>query len=182
MTGNSRFVHVLSLSLLGACAGSPGATPSSSGSLHSPDDFVTYFRADALPHRGVVRAPVDAVWKALPAVFEDLGYPGAPAQNSRERVFITPNLQITGRLYEGESNSKYVDCGSGNAGPRADTYEVQFVIITRVSASSDTETLVETIIDGSARDRMVSGGSFRCTGTGTLEKAVVDLLMRRVRA
>lgn len=180
MRNGSRYVRLIALCVLVACSGAPGPTPSASGTLQGPQDYVTYFRTDALPHRTVVQAPADIVWRTLPGVFDELGYPGAPARSTRERVFITPNLQITGRLYEGESNSKYIDCGSGNTGPRADAQEVQFVIVTRVRPEGESETIVETIIDGSARDRMVSAGSYRCKGTGVLEKALVNLLILRL--
>jgi len=173
-----RAVVVFSAVFTGAC--STAANSGAGGGLETPERFTTFFRGDAVPHRTVVQAPIDVVWRALPQVYREFGYPGATASNTEERIFLTPHMQIRGRLYEGEANSKYIDCGIGMTGPRADTHDVHFAIVTRVRASSETETLVETLIDGTARDRSATGGSTLCKGTGLLEQAVVEALIARL--
>lgn len=176
----SRVIRLLSLGLVGACSTAAGGG-TGGAAVEAPDRFITYFREDALPYTDTLNAPVEAVWRAVPEVFKQLGYPGAAATNASDRIFMTPGMQIRGRLYEGESNSKYIDCGIAIAGQRADSHEVQFVIITRVLAGSESETIVATVIDGTARDRTGTSAPRRCTGTGVLEKAITELLTAKTR-
>jgi hypothetical protein len=165
--------------LITGCASSR-SPESSQGPLETPDRFSILIRSDAPVFRTVLPVPLDQAWEMLPAVYRELGYPGAPASNTRDHVYITPNMAIRGRLYPGEHNSNYLDCGTTVTGARADMYEVHFVMITRLRAGKDGETVVETVVDGRARDRSVSGTVVPCTGAGKLEKAVADLLRRKL--
>ena len=79
-------------------------------------------------------------------------------------------------------NSVYFDCGMGLSGPRADMYQVTFAIVTRVTTHSANETLVETLVDGRARDRATSGSDVTCSGTGRLERAIADLPRHQLRS
>jgi hypothetical protein len=68
------------------------------------------------------------------------------------------------------------------SGPLADVYQVTFALITRVTASSGTETLVEVTVEGFARPRVTSGEDISCTGTGKLKRMIADLLRRQLPA
>lgn len=177
------FRPVLALTLAGGLANctSSTATRRSQQPLETPDRFTIYFRDDAYAHATAVDAPVDEVWKVVPAVFRELGYPGAQASGAGY-VFITPNLQIRGRLYPEEPNSKYIDCGTGITGARADSYVVWFAIVTRVRPGAEGGSIVETAIDGNARDRAHSSNAVRCSGTGVLERAIGEMIVIKVKA
>jgi hypothetical protein len=167
------------MSLLAGCTGSRSpAAPKAT--LETPERFSIVARSDASVFRTVFDAPADRVWDLLPAVYRELGYPGASATNTTDRTFITPNMAIRGRLYPGEYNSTYLDCGTVPIGPRADVYEVHFVMVTRVREGPGDTTVVETIVDGRARDRAGNGMIVPCAGTGKLEKAVADRLRRKL--
>jgi hypothetical protein len=119
------------------------------------------------------------VWKALPAVFEELGYPGSPS-SSNEYVFLTPYMNIRGRLYDGERNSKYLDCGNSPSGmPAADIYDVTFVIVTMVETHPEGGTRLRVLIDGNARDKVLNNNSVPCRGKGLLEGGIAQFLDQR---
>jgi hypothetical protein len=160
---------------------SPGSSQSrDSSTTDRPQTFSVRIRRDAVPYRGVIAAPVDRVWRALPEAFKDLGYPGGPSTNPDEHLYLTRSLTIRGRLYEGEANSDYLDCGRTPAGQlAADFYEVQFAVLAWL-APQDGVTAIEVVIDGTARDRAQSSNSVFCTGKGRIEAALIEQLKARV--
>ena len=143
--------------------------------------FSVWVRRDAAPVRRVVAAPLETVWDVLPNAFRDLGYSGGRSAREGERIFLTPSLTIKGRLYEGELNSDYLDCGRTAAGQfAADVYEVRFAILARLVPERDS-TSVEIVIDGTARDRTQSSNAVFCTGTGKIETALLQGLENHLR-
>lgn len=168
------------IALLAAC-GTPGPPGSSMGRLDSPDLYSAFNRADVPAHQSVVDAPVERVAALVPGVYRFLGLPARRIEDAPNPLFTTSNLRIRGRLYEGERNSDYVDCGAtGPGGERADLYEVEFVAMTRLRERSSGGTLVETLLNGLARRPGVTDDSaVRCRGTGKLEQQIADLLRTR---
>ena len=132
-----------------------------------------------IPEFQIRQTPED-VWKALPDVYEELGYPGSPA-SSDEYVFITPYMNIRGRLYDGERNSKYLDCGTSPAGsPAADVYDVTFVIVTMVEPHPEGGSRLRVLVDGNARDKAISTNSVPCHGKGLLDTGIAQFLEQRM--
>jgi hypothetical protein len=129
-----------------ACATS--GTSRANEPLRLPDRFSVRIRDDAARRSAVLNAPVDHVWALLPVVHQQLGFVAAPATNTRERLFMTPQMTIRNRLYREDMNSDYFNCGTGITGPRADAYQVSFAIVMKVSERAANETLVEIVIDG----------------------------------
>jgi hypothetical protein len=168
---------VLCGSLLAGCAtGSSGKEASS----RNGDTFAVRFRTDAPPAKRVIPAPVPVVWAAMPQAFADMGYPGGPSARPDERVYLTRPLTIQGQLYNGERNSDYLNCGQTPVGTlAADEYEVKFAIVARVSAFDADSTLVEVLVDGTARDRTRFTSVVNCAGTGRLEAALLQRLEKR---
>lgn len=167
--------------LTAACA---GGSPSRPGPLELPDRWEVRFRADVLPYRTVVPAPIERVAPEVEEVYRLMGLAAARATNTEDLLFITPNLRITGRLYEGEWNSDYLDCGEGFGGQRANTDEIRFAAYTRLTEEVPGETVVETQLGGTAvpREGVASTGSAYCSGTGKLEQRISDLLRARASA
>lgn len=140
--------------------------------------FTVFFRADARHFRGVIQEPVDTVWRAIPAVFQSLRFPGAPSVYHQEYVYLTPPLKIEDKLYEGESNSQYLNCGYTPVGvPAADNYQVVFAILARLIPQGSGSTEVDIIVDGEASNLAERSPSVHCTGTGRLE----ETLFRRLQ-
>lgn len=178
-----RYRAVLPMALaafLSAC-GASGTPGSSMGRLDSPELFSALSRADVPAHRSELAAPVDRVAAAVPGVYEYLGLPVDRVEDALPVLFATPDLRIRGQLYEGERNSDYIDCGeTGPGGERADLYEVEFVVLTRLLDDGQGGTVVETLLNGSARRPGVTDDSaVRCRGTGKLERQIATLLRAR---
>jgi hypothetical protein len=160
------------------CATKPGgAVPMT----RDREAFGVWFRSDEKPVRRVLPAPVEAVWAALPNVFADLGYPGGPSARAEERVYLTPPMKVRGLLYQGEPNSVYLDCGRTPAGaPTADVYPITFAILSRLRRQDNDSTLVEVLVDGTARDPAQWSNPVFCTGTGRLETILLQRLEARI--
>jgi hypothetical protein len=179
MTPRSRYrvcAVVLGGLTAAACATKPGAAVGTSGSR---EIFPPSFRSDVVPVRRVLPESVETVWAALPKAFADLGYPGGPSTQAGERAYLTPSLKVRSRLYQGERNSVYLDCGRTRAGaPAADEYLISFAILARLRPHDGGGTQVEVLVDGSARDPAEKSNPVLCAGTGRLESA----LLRRLEA
>jgi hypothetical protein len=146
------------------------------------ETFAVWFRSDARPVQRVLAAPVDAVWAQLPRAFTDLSYAGGRSARNAERVYLTPSMTIRGRLYTGELNSVYIDCGRTPVGSAAaDDYAVSFAILARLTPQDSSTTLVEIVVDGTAHDRTQSSSAVFCTGTGRLEAGLLQRLEERLR-
>lgn len=121
-----------------------------------------------------VSASRDAVWRALPVVYERLGVPeagGDPAQ------WLFGNLEFRPRRIDGERLSRFLDCGRGiTAVPRADEYDVTMSVVTRLEPGEHGGTRVETTVVGSGRPRAVSGNAVHCQSEGTLEIRIAELV------
>jgi hypothetical protein len=163
----------------GGCAGAPEARPESQ--VVTPETRPIYLRNEPGVHVTAISEPVDKVWRALPEAYRLLGLPGEPAAGVRHAL-ATPNMRITGRLYPGEANSKYLDCGESIRGPRADTHEIYFNVTSRVRAHPDGGSVVETVLDGNARDPNQGSNPVKCTGKGVLEKMIGDAVIRSMRS
>lgn len=184
-------VMLIGLSLSGCATGLSGREGTleretftvSVGGADTPDGkaFSVSFRDDAPPVERVLLAPVDTVWAELPGTFTDLGYMGGPSTRAGERLFVTPSMTIQGRLYDGEFNSEYFDCGRTSTGtPAADDYEVNFAILAGVTPVEGGSTRVKVLVGGRARSRTQSSNTVHCAGTGRLEAKVLQRLQQRV--
>jgi hypothetical protein len=159
---------------LAACASGSGGTANAPRSRMN----TVWFRRDVIPVRRSLSAPVGTIWAALPQSFAELGFPSSASAREGERIYLTPSLRIHGQLYKGELNSVYLDCGNAAGGGRAaDSYEVTFAMLARLTPQDSGSTLVEVLVDGSARDRTLNlSNALSCTGTGRLEKEFLQRL------
>jgi hypothetical protein len=176
-----RFACLLAITASLSVAGCATSRAGASGAPRGGETYSVAFRGDALPVRRVVAAPVDIVWAALPDAFADLGYHAGPSARSGERLYFTPAMLLHGLLYKGKRNSLYLDCGRTLTGLAADEYEITFAILARVSPRDDANTIVEILVDGTARDRTSSSNSVFCTGTGVIEAGLLRHLEERLR-
>lgn len=175
------FRPTLSLGLVlvvSACAGAGGG-PSTDRSAGVLERFSGGQRVEGATHSVALGAPVAQVAEALPGVYRELGLPVQQVRDTPPITFTTSDLRIQGRLYEGERNSAYLDCGTSMSGPRADTYELQIAVATQLRAAEGGGTVAETFVDGRARDRYANTDPVPCHGTGRLEAQIAELLRQR---
>ena len=150
------------------------------GSTEGGQTYGAWFRSELVPFQREINAPAEQVLAALPAVFEQLGYPGGWSTRDRN-IFMTTQLEIARRLYDDEPNSNFFDCGRTPANSlAADEYRIFFAMLARVTPSSQGSSMVEVVIDGNARSRTLSSTSVNCRGTGRLETAVFQALQQRL--
>ena len=139
--------------------------------------FSVWLREDAPRFRRAIAAPIDSVWRFVPSTFQALRFPGAASVYADDYAYLTPTLKIERQLYQGESNSLYLNCGFTPAGlPVADAYPVTFAIFARLLPQSSGATDVEIMIDGTAKDPVEHRTALRCDGTGRLEAMVFKRL------
>ena len=170
-------VSVVAIWALANCA--PRATGES---LDRQRMFTVWSRKDVSHFSGVLPTAVDSVWRIVPVAFQSLHFPGAPSVYPGDRVYLTPYLKIERRLYEGEANSQYLNCGFTAVGePAADVYRVTFALIARLLPRSGGGTEVDIVVDGSAQNMIERQEPVRCTGTGKLEALVFQILQDSAR-
>ena len=159
----------LATPLIVSCAGGGGGSD-------ALDRYSIRYRTDVQGYRFTFESSADQIVETLPEVYGRLGFPGGLASNRDELLFISPSARAEGRIYEDEPNSNYLDCGRGIAGPRADSYVLEFAIVTRIVPLEAGGTEIEVIVDGLARNRDHNLNNVPCRGTGKLEGQLADLL------
>jgi hypothetical protein len=160
--------------------GGPGATPRDA--LATPQQFARWYAQNRTAAPDTLDLPVERAWELLSKAYQEVGFPATAARNVIERTLATPRLDVQGPIYPRELTSDYIDCGQSPAGARrADTYAVTFVIITQVRAVDEGRSVVETFIDGRARDRVTATNSVSCKGTGKLERQITGHVRRLSR-
>lgn len=122
---------------------------------------------------GTVAFPEDRVWAVMRAVYDSLGIPVASFDAATKTIGNT-GLRLKRRLGE-VALSKYINCGSTQGFPSADTYEVFLSVTTSVrpAASGPQATQISTTVDGQARPITFSGEPVRCSSLTTLESRIV---------
>lgn len=118
-------------------------------------------------------APSTRVWLALEAAYKGLDIEvtteDLPSHTIGNRDFWKM------RTLGGTRMSRYVDCGSGPSGSKADSYRIYLSVLSVVTSQKDGKTKVETQVVPTALD--VYGGSvdrLPCGSTGELERQIQD--------
>lgn len=123
----------------------------------------------------VVPATPDRVWAALPAVYHALEIPIGTMDSGAQTIGNTRHT-IRGKL-GGQAISRYVRCGNDAFGrPLADSYSVQFSIMTYLIPQEDGSTHTQTRVSALAADRSKSTDPVECSTTGRLENRMAELL------
>lgn len=135
---------------------------------------------DRIHTQHLVDASADAVWKALPAAYAALGLEGVVVDPTA-RQFGVPRYRLASRRMAARRLSDLFSCGSSSTGSNADSYEVRYLMVTRLNPEGGS-TEVETLLEAVAHPRSVSGQSIQCASTGVLEQMLVDTLTARVGA
>lgn len=127
----------------------------------------------------VVAGSADAVWRALPTVYSVLSIP-IEERNVAARTLGNPALKLRRRLGD-VPLSRYLDCGSAQGGPSADTYDVLLSVETRVQAVGADSAMVTTVVDGRGRPVAFSADYVNCGSRGALEKRFFEVLGVQLR-
>ena len=181
-----RFFPLLSAGVMLACtsAQQPAAAPVAQQNVRIPATnggvpvTMTVTRSTS-PASQTVAGSADAVWSALPAVYAALSIP-IEQRDATSRSLGNPAYKVRRRLGD-VALSKYVDCGSAQGAPSADTYEIVLSVATHLQAISSDSTSVTTVIDGRGRPAGYPADYVNCGTRGQLEKRFFDLLALELR-
>ena len=174
----------LLLICLAACAGSAGgpAPEPDRESVRIVDTGgavqMTTYRSEGWVTRELT-ASVDALWSVLPAVHDSLGIPVTRRDAARHTIG-NDGLRVRTRLGK-VGLQRYLDCGSTQGGPSAESYEVYLIVSTQVLPGEVTGSRLSTSVQAQARPVNFAADWIRCTSKNTLEKAIADLAGRLAR-
>jgi len=172
-----RAASVLLLATLSACAsstsGSPAVTPiRSQGTVGMSVDSRAHTYTQAIAY------PVDQVWRALPAVYDSLKIP-LNTLDAKTHTIGNDGFKIRRQLGT-ITLSKYIECGTTQIGPNADSYEVVLTVLTQVEPGTSGAAKVTTTFESSARPLAFAQEYSRCSSKGVLEARLMDVLRSRL--
>lgn len=122
----------------------------------------------------LIAFPVDAVWRALPAVFDSLGIVPTRAEPAA-KLLGTDGSRLRRRLGT-VALSRYFDCGTTQVGANADSYDVMLVLLAHLTPNTNNFTTVEMTIIARARPVAYAQPYARCGGRGALDERFMQLL------
>ncbi len=173
---------VLSLVALAACASS-GPTPGSGSSGQTISIGAGGAGGTARLNTSVSAAvssvpfPLDDVWRFLPAAFDSLGIPKALIDPATHTLG-NQGMKVRQRLGK-TPLSRFIDCGSTQIGPSADTYEVFLTVATQLQ-SAGTGTTISTTVEAVAKPLNFNQEYSRCSSRGVLESRIVDAIRKEM--
>ena len=132
-----------------------------------------------LTHQNVINAmdfpaTTQQVWAALMRVHAQLGVPLVSA-DEKSLIAKYQFESKTGSML-GKPTANYVDCGTGSAGPRVNTYRVTIKITEAVEREYEDRTRLLTVIDATARSPGMNADPVPCTSHGMLERQIAALV------
>lgn len=137
---------------------------------------------DIATNEKTIGYPIDRVWAAVRAAYDSVAVPVAIFDGASHSVGNSA-LRVRRRLGD-VALSKYLNCGSTQGFPSADTYEIQMSVLTQLQvdpASGGVGTIVLTTVQGQGRPMTISSEFTPCSSTGGLEKQIVDVANRALR-
>jgi hypothetical protein len=121
---------------------------------------------------------VDEVWRVLPAVYDSLAIPTA-LFDAKTHVISNQGSKVRQRLGK-VPLSRYIECGTTQIGPNAESYDVQLSVTTRVDPGTPTGARISTTVESAAKPVAFSQEYSRCSSKGELELRIADLVKARL--
>ena len=172
---------VVSAGSLAACAtGHSGTEQPSSESLRivgSGSQNLRMAPGDAAKV-STISAPVQRVWKVLPAIYDSLGI--AVDNLDETRLVVGHSGMKLHRTLGKTLLTKIIDCGSTQGFPSADSYEIQFSIFTQVTSGENGTTKLSTSVTAVGRPMAFAGEYVKCSTKGALEATIADAVNARL--
>lgn len=134
---------------------------------------------NAVPVSTTVNASTQAIWNALPGVLDSLGIPITlvdPPTNTIGNSGFTVHRRLGSTPL-----SRYIECGTTQIGPNADSYDVYIAFFVQVHRESDSSSAIVTGLDASAKPSAFAGGYSQCSTKRLLETRIVDVVKRRLQ-
>jgi hypothetical protein len=118
-------------------------------------------------------APLDKVWKVMPMVFDSLSVPISLLDPGRHTIG-NRGFKVRGKLGK-VGLARYIDCGTTQIGPNAESYDVTLTLITTLAATAGGATSMTINFEASAKPLQFSQEPFRCSTKGNIEQRVNEL-------
>ncbi len=178
MRRRSNWGTVCCVAVLGACA-------SSSASVGRTDDVAVVGAGNLRIRQNddakvtQLSFPVARVWAVLPSVFDSLAIPLTELDAAKHAI---GNSGMKAHKSLGKTSlAKYIDCGSTQGFPSAESYDIQLSVLTTVSANGTDGSTVTTLLEAAGRPMSVAGGYTKCSTSGALENRIIELLRARLQ-
>jgi hypothetical protein len=173
----SRY-HLLAGAVLVASAACASAPPVSSPTVVSdPQGVITSDargRQITIGHGGIVADSVgttpDSAFRALVRAYGELGL-ATPLLDLSARRVGNPRMTAM-RSLKGSPLSRFLSCGEGITGPRANNDRIMLSIVSEAKPHAGGGTVLETRVTAVAIDTGGRGGQAQCTTTGELEELI----------
>ena len=182
-----RRVICMTAVFLSACASSQGSSgpPPPDQTIRIPTTgggrgATLAIASSTSPSVKTVTATAERIWSVLPAVYDSLGIP-VTDRDPTTHTIGTSLFKIRRRLGD-VPLSRYLDCGSTQGAPSADSYEILMSIKTRVQPAASGATTVVTTVEAMGRPVFLSSEYIHCGSTGGIEKrffAILDAEVHR---
>ncbi|HEX3865338.1 MAG TPA: hypothetical protein VHV78_01255 [Gemmatimonadaceae bacterium] len=183
-----RIVPVLSALAVAACAssgsggGSSSPAPIEQGAVSVAGPAgTTAVTVAGTDNSNVQTLPftVDAVWRALPAIFDSLGIPVKTLDPMRRTIGNT-GFTVRHRL-KNRPLSRLIDCGQSQMGPSADDYDVLLAVMVDVRpAAGGSGATLTTNIDAKAKPPNYAQDYTACSSRGIIESSIADQVKLRL--
>jgi hypothetical protein len=172
-----RRLFIVCLTSAIACAGSgpsPGAAPVDQHVI-VPGAGSSPFTIAAVSGLSTVELayPIDRVWKVMPAVFDSVAVP-VSLLDPQTHTMGNRGFKLRGKLGK-VGLGRYIDCGTTQIGPNAESYDITLTLTTALSTTSGGATAMTIDLEASAKPLAFSQEPFRCSTKGALEQRVKEL-------
>lgn len=175
-------IATLSLVALCACASS-GPTPGAGSTTQTISigaggaGGTTRINTSTIASVAAVPFPLADVWRVLPAAFDSLGIPKSLIDPA---TYVVGNQGMKVRQRLGKTPlSRFIECGTTQIGPNADSYEVFLTVSTQLSAAGS-ETKVSTTVEALAKPINFAQEYSRCSTKGVLEPRLVEAIRKHL--
>jgi hypothetical protein len=112
----------------------------------------------------------DSAFQALVRAYGELGI-ATPLLDLRGRRVGDPRMSAS-RSFKGSPLSRFLSCGDGITGPRANNDRIMLSVVSESKPRSGGGALLETRVTAVAIDTGGRGGQAQCTTTGELEELI----------
>jgi hypothetical protein len=173
-----RLGFVLMLAACAASAPEKGTQTTTVRGAVAPKQAVDITREVSV-NASQFEASREAVWNALVAAHDALGIPFSGGDLASGHATFELSNQI--RTVAGKPASRYIDCGIGSAGARADSYRLTVRLTHSLQTTAGGATALTTSMLAWARNPALSSDPVPCSSLGVLEREISGIVASRVR-
>jgi hypothetical protein len=130
-------------------------------------------------HVSTIQLALDQVWRLLPAAFDSLGIP-ITTIDANGHLVSNEGVKLRQRLGK-VPLSRYIECGTTQIGPNADSYDVFLSVSTQLEAAGGGESRISTTVEAAARPLAFSQEYSRCTSKGVLEARIAEAVRGQIK-